>query len=96
MVGMDYYYPEEDAQCPSDEDNATAICALIRAGFGHRVLLSQDVFLKTMLTRFGGHGYGYILKYFLPRLRRHGLSEAQLEMLMVHNPAQVFARQNSN
>ncbi|MCV5688659.1 phosphotriesterase-related protein, partial [Escherichia coli] len=51
---------------------------------------SQDVFLKTMLTRYGGHGYGYILKHFVPRLRRHGVSGEQLETLMIGNPQRVF------
>ena len=46
--------------------------ALVDLGFGDRLLLSQDVFLKIMLTRYGGFGYGYILKHFVPRLKRHG------------------------
>jgi phosphotriesterase-related protein len=93
MIGMDYFYAEENAQSPSDEENARAIRALIDAGFIDRLLLSQDVFLKTMLTRYGGHGYGYILKYFVPRLRRHGVTDAQIETMMIANPARVFARQ---
>ncbi|MCY0386597.1 phosphotriesterase-related protein [Robbsia sp. Bb-Pol-6] len=91
MIGMDYYYADEDAQSPSDEENARAIVALIDAGFIGNLLLSQDVFLKTMLTRFGGHGYGYILKHFVPRLRRLGVTGAQLETLLVVNPQRVFS-----
>jgi phosphotriesterase-related protein len=45
-----------------------------------------------MLTRYGGYGYGYILKYFVPRLRRHGVTDAQIETMMIANPAKVFAR----
>lgn len=59
-------------------------------GYIQQILLSQDVFLKTMLTRYGGHGYGYILKHFVPRLRRHGVSGEQLETLMIGNPQRVF------
>jgi phosphotriesterase-related protein len=44
-----------------------------------------------MLTRFGGHGYGYILKYFVPRLRRHGVTNEQIETMMIANPARVFS-----
>lgn len=90
MIGMGYYYADEDAQSPSDEENARAIVELIQAGFIDRILLSQDVFLKTMLTRFGGHGYGYILKYFVPRLRRLGVAPEQIEELMIVNPQRVF------
>jgi len=90
MIGMSYYYADESAQSPSDEENARAICELIDDGYIQQILLSQDVFLKTMLTRFGGHGYGYILKHFVPRLKRHGVSGEQLETLMIANPQRVF------
>lgn len=91
MIGMSYFYADESAQSPSDEDNAQAIKSLIDDGFINQVLLSQDVFLKTMLTRFGGHGYGYILKHFVPRLRRHGVTGEQLEQLLIGNPQRVFS-----
>ncbi|MRT03962.1 phosphotriesterase family protein [Ewingella americana] len=92
MIGMPYFYADESAQSPSDEDNARAIRELIDDGFIEQVLLSQDVFLKTMLTKFGGHGYGYILKHFVPRLRRHGVTGEQLETLLIGNPQRVFSR----
>ena len=91
MVGMDYYYANEDAQCPSDEDNARALKALIDDGYLRRLLVSQDVFLKMMLTRHGGFGYGYILKHFVPRLIRHGVERAAIDTLLVTNPRRVFS-----
>ena len=91
MVGMDYYYADQDAQCPSDEDNARAIKALLDAGFGHSVLLSQDVFLKMMLTHYGGFGYAYVLRHFVPRLRRHGVTTSRIDTLLVDNPRSVFS-----
>jgi len=90
MVGMDYWYADQGVQCPSDEENARAIVRLAEAGHLGRVLLSQDVFLKMMLTRHGGFGYAYVQRHFLPRLRRMGLSEADLDTLMVQNPRRVF------
>ncbi len=53
MIGMSYYYADESAQSPSDEENARAIRELIDDGYIQQILLSQDVFLKTMLTRYG-------------------------------------------
>jgi len=90
MIGMDYWYADQQVQCPSDEDNARAIAGLIERGFGANLLLSQDVFLKMMLTRYGGFGYGYVQRHFLPRLLRHGIPEAMLDQLMVTNPRRVF------
>jgi phosphotriesterase-related protein len=90
MIGMDFWYADQGVQCPSDEDNAKAIKGLIERGFLGQILLSQDVFLKMMLTRYGGFGYGYIQKHFLPRLRRHGVSEDAIGALMIDNPRNVF------
>jgi phosphotriesterase-related protein len=90
MIGLDYYFPDQDAQSPSDEENAKAIRRLIDKGYMERLLLSQDVFLKMMLTCYGGNGYAYINQHFIPRLRRHGVSEAAVHTIMVVNPARAL------
>jgi phosphotriesterase-related protein len=91
MIGMDYFYADQQAQSPCDEENAVAIVGLIDDGYINSILLSQDVFLKMMLTRFGGFGYGYILKHFAPRLKRHGLAQSAIDHLLVENPRRVFS-----
>jgi len=48
------------------------------------------VFLKMMLTRYGGFGYAYLQRHFLPRLHRHGATMAQTDVMMVANPRRVF------
>jgi phosphotriesterase-related protein len=91
MIGMDYWYADQQVQCPSDEDNAKAIKRLIELGFLNNILLSQDVFLKTMLTHYGGFGYAYVVTHFAARLKRHGVSDAQLKTMLVDNPRRVFS-----
>lgn len=90
MIGMDFFYADQQVQCPSDEEAARAIVKLNEAGCLDRVLISHDVFLKMMLTRYGGNGYAYVLRHFLPRLRRHGLDDAALDRLIRKNPRSVF------
>jgi phosphotriesterase-related protein len=90
MIGMDFWYADQQVQSPSDEENATAISRLIDAGFLEKILLSQDVFLKMMLTRYGGFGYAYVQRHFLPRLQRHGVTAEQCATMMVSNPRSVF------
>lgn len=92
MVGMDFWYADQQVQCPSDEDNAAAIRRLIDLGYLDRILLSQDVFLKMMLTRHGGFGYAYVPTHFAARLRRHGVSDAEIATMLVDNPRRVFHR----
>ena len=91
MLGMDYWYADQQVQCPSDDETAAAIARLVAMGFGHRLLLSQDVFLKMMLTRYGGFGYAYVLRHYVPRLRRHSVPEAAIRAMLVNNPRAVFA-----
>lgn len=90
MVGMEFYFAAEDAQCPSDEENAHAVARLVSLGYHERLLLSHDVFLKMMLTHYGGNGYGYIPQHFVPRLERHGVSSGMIDTILVTNPARVF------
>ena len=90
MISMDFYYADQDAQCPSDEENAAAIRRLLSSGFCNNILLSQDVFLKMMLTCYGGFGYGYILRHFVPRLRRLGVKEEDIRIMLIANPRRVF------
>lgn len=90
MIGMDFFYADQGVQCPSDDEVARAILGLVEHGYLDRILLSQDVFVKMMLTRYGGNGYAFVTRHFLPRLLRHGIDPAALETLMVTNPRRVF------
>jgi phosphotriesterase-related protein len=45
-----------------------------------------------MLTRYGGFGYAYLQRHFLPRLKRHGVTDSQIMTLMVANPKRVFSQ----
>jgi phosphotriesterase-related protein len=90
MIGMDFFYADQQVQCPSDDEAARGIVRLIEAGYLDRILLSHDVFLKMMLTHYGGNGYAFVPRHFLPRLKRHGVADAALQRLMHDNPRSVF------
>ncbi|MBS1302612.1 phosphotriesterase [Loktanella sp. SALINAS62] len=92
MIGMDFWYADQSVQCPSDADNAAAIANLFSLGYGKQILLSQDVFIKMMLCAYGGNGYAHVQRHFLPRLLRHGLTQADLSMLLIDNPRRALAR----
>lgn len=92
MIGIDFLFPE--GQSPSDEDNARAITRLLEKGYGDSLLLSHDVFLKICLKTFGGWGYSHILENFVPRLKRMGVSQEEIMMILRDNPRRVFERGN--
>ena len=90
MVGMEVFYADQGVQCPSDEDNARHIARLVQRGWGEQILVSSDIFLKSLLRCFGGPGYAHVFEYFLPRLQRHGLTHAQALSLVTDNPRRLF------
>jgi phosphotriesterase-related protein len=69
-----------------DLTRARAIARLFEEGYGDRLLVSHDVFTKSQLLRYGGFGYGHILRDFQHRLREVGLGDAEVRQLIVDNP----------
>lgn len=74
----------------SDHDVATAIVDLIRAGHADRILLSQDVCTKRDLKAYGGSGYSFVPEYFLPYLKRLGVTDAEIRTIVVDNPKRLL------
>ncbi|MDQ6675445.1 MAG: phosphotriesterase-related protein [Chloroflexota bacterium] len=89
MLGMDYLYPPE-RQCPSDHECIRGIQRMVAAGYAERLLLSQDVFLKIMLTRHGGYGYAHVLRNIVPVLRKVGVTDVQIQTMLVGNPRRLL------
>lgn len=75
-----------------EEVRADNVAALVKEGFGDRILLSEDICTLEHLAYRGGKGYGYLLEVFVPLLRQRGLRDEEIEQLLVHNPARAFAR----
>ena len=69
---------------------AHAIPGLIEAGYGDRILLSHDVCWKIFLKAYGGIGFTFIQEQFLPYLRTIGVTDAQIDAMMIGNPARAF------
>ncbi|MGE3178810.1 MAG: phosphotriesterase [Vicinamibacterales bacterium] len=74
----------------ADSDVAQGIVQMIKAGYLEKILLSQDVCTKLQLKAYGGSGYSYIVEYFLPYLKRLGVTDAQIQTIMVDNPRRVL------
>ncbi|MBP1990947.1 phosphotriesterase family protein [Paenibacillus eucommiae] len=70
-----------------DIERVRAIRELISCGFLSQILLSTDVCLKTCIHHYGGWGYDHVITNIIPMLQDEGVSDEQIQMLMVHNPA---------
>lgn len=81
------YYP--------DQLRVEFIVRLMAEGHGKQLLLSDDTARKSYWAQNGGVGYSFILERFVPMLLDQGVSEAQVEDLLVHNPARALAFKGS-
>jgi len=66
------------------------ISTLLNEGFEKQILLSQDVCHDSQLTSYGGNGYTYLQKSFLPNLASAGVNEATIKTITVENPARLL------
>lgn len=76
---------------PSDRDVAGTVAGLFAAGLGGQVLISHDIGVRTRLVAHGSWGYAHIPRHVVPLLLELGLSEADLEQLLVTNPARLLS-----
>jgi predicted metal-dependent phosphotriesterase family hydrolase len=78
-----------DGYAPLDfrADNVTALCA---EGLSGQIMLSNDICELGQLTTFGGVGYGNVMRNFLPMLRSRGVSEDDINQMLVVNPSRAF------
>ena len=83
--GLNRLYP-----AANDVLVAEAIPHIIQAGYEDRLLLSQDVCFKTHLKAYGGTGYSFVMEKFLPYLRTVGVTDQQINKMMVENPMRVL------
>ena len=59
-------------------------------GFLDRVLLSQDVCLRSNYAALGGPGYAYVVTTFAGHLRDAGFSDSDVRGLLVDNPRRML------
>jgi phosphotriesterase-related protein len=63
---------------------------LIDEGFASQIMLSQDVCHDSQLLSYGGNGYTYLQKTFLPRLLAAGIDQKSIDQITIKNPARVL------
>ncbi len=49
--------------------------------------------MKIQLTRYGGYGYGHLLRNIAPRLELAGVGPAEVDGLLRANPQRLFPLQ---
>ncbi len=73
-----------------DQYLARLVKTVIDWGYLDRVTLSLDLCCKRDLKAFGGYGYDYLFREFLPMLLRAGVTEAQFDHILRANPTRLL------
>ena len=76
---------------PRDTERLAGIQELIAAGYLHRILISHDVCMKIELKKFGGPGYGHIPRHIVPLMKQVGISEKDIDLMLVGNPREMLS-----
>ena len=69
-----------------DTDRVQVLRTLVDEGYAGQLLLSNDVCLKTVLHRYGGWGYDHVLTHIVPMMRDQGISDEQIDIIVLDNP----------
>jgi len=92
LFGSNPFYPLRFGvfRRPCDRERIEQIQELIAAGYLGRILVSQDVCLKTKLVSYGGPGYAHILQNIVPQMIARGINREQINAIMIENPARLL------
>jgi phosphotriesterase-related protein len=91
LFGFDHSLLGPGRWPPSDRDVVAVVAALVQDGYGDRIVLGQDVGVRTRLRRWGGWGYAHLLEHVVPLLRDFGVEEHALDAMLVRTPARLLA-----
>lgn len=100
---LDYFLPLLDQGCylgfdtigwedfSPESARIERIVSLIEKGYERQLLLSSDLCRRSFYHRYGGRGYDYVLRHFVPRLREHGVHHARIDLMLRENPGAALA-----
>jgi phosphotriesterase-related protein len=92
LFGREGYYPTRFRvlDIPNDAQRINELKELADRGFQNQLLISQDNYTKSSLCRYGGWGYGHILRDAVPVMKIKGLSQELIDALLIENPKRLL------
>ncbi|MDA1189613.1 MAG: hypothetical protein O2854_08070 [Chloroflexi bacterium] len=75
----------------SDVQRIERIQFLVDEGHLSQLLVGQDVCMPWQHSARGGKGFAHILENIVPRLRKRGFTQKQLDAILIDNPRRAFA-----
>lgn len=84
------HYWMDDTELPTDLQRLRLIRDFAARGHGAQIVISQDICTRTRMTRWGGHGYGHVLRNLPALMRRLEFSAGLIEALMRTTPLRLL------
>ncbi|XP_029310033.1 N-acetyltaurine hydrolase [Cottoperca gobio] len=82
---LNYHYNLE-VDMPSDSQRVKALAFLVKEGYDDKIVVAHDIHTKSRLTKYGGHGYSHILNNIVPKMLMRGISQRQVDKILIDNP----------
>ena len=76
---------------PSDGDRIAGLVELLKSGYEKHLMISNDVCTKVQYKKYGGYGYAHIIEHIAPALRLEGISNKQIDAMLIDNPKRILA-----
>ncbi len=87
-LGFDQFSKEKYAP---DQQRIDFIIRLVQGGYRDQIAISGDMARRTYWTSYGGKpGFGHILGIVVPALRTAGLTQDDLDAILVRTPARLL------
>jgi len=84
-----YWY--EDVVPLKDPERAQWVKDFIDRGHLRQITLAQDIARKLLQKHYHGNGYEHLLKNFVPMLKAVGVSDQEIQTILVENPRRIFS-----
>lgn len=84
------HYWMGEVELPNDLQRLKLIRDFAEQGYGERIVVSHDICTKTRLKRWGGHGYGHMLRNVPALMQRLGFDEPLVEALLRATPLRLL------
>jgi phosphotriesterase-related protein len=77
-----------------DEYRADSVLKIKEWGYLDQVVLSMDICRIQDLRSGGGYGYVYMFESFIPMLKKRGITDEDIELMLKENPKKIFSLKN--
>lgn len=81
------FYLTKKRRFAYDLERIVLLSELIKEGYGEKVLVSNDICLKSMLVEYGGNGYAHILRTIKKMAEEHNIPAKAYEKILTENVA---------